>query len=304
MRQRSDDSGRNLRGVWLGPEGAFRWPFDATFTEWAVSIPAAAAALIMLWLVTPLAVLAAAGLHHISGWLATNASIGLGGHRARYLTWWASGALTLLAVAPDLSTWLMPLPWWLAAPGSIVVAFLAVRAARPYLDGNRPPSYWLATFRRVAAGPRPLRPAAEITTEGFIALDGHDTDLGDDLWAFMSAVNGANPEGAIMGRYRRRTPEVEAVLWDIASGSESTGADVIAWLRGKGLPVTVHSVEYRMAFDGTRYPASADVELDGITLPQKCVIFVHSDAPKVWGTRPIETFANEFEEVHLATPEP
>jgi hypothetical protein len=298
--QRSDDSGRNLRGVWLGPEGAFRWPFDATFTEWLVGFALVGPAFVVLWLVAPFGVLIGALTWAGAGWIARNGNVGFGSARARRWTWTGVIIALILLLIPSATTWVLPMPWWLAIPSAVAASAALVRAARPYLDGNRPVAYWINTLSNIASGPRPLRPVAEITPEGFTVIDGHDGDLSDDLWRFMTAVHNADPTEAPVRNYRQRSPEVEAVLWDIGSGDENSGAHVVAWLRSKGFDVQVSNVVYRAYADGSQFPASADVVLNGTLLPQKCVIFVHKANPLLWGTRTLAEFNVEFEEVPLA----
>jgi hypothetical protein len=304
MVQRSDDSGRNLRGVWLGPENAFRWPFDATYTEWFMGFVMVAPAFVVLWLVIPFGLVVGFLGWLVAGWIAHNGNVGFGSARVRRWTWIA----VILALAgllfPNLMTWALPMPWWLAVPSAVAAAVIAVRAARPYLDGNRPLAYWINTLSNIASGPRPVRPVAVITPEGFATIDGHDTELSDDLWRFMNAINNADPTEAPVRNYRQRSPEVEAVYWDIGSGDENTGHNILAWLRSKGLEVKVSNVVYTSTPGKGNHPASADVDLDGKRLPQSCVIFLHKDNPQNWGTRTVADFNIEFEEVPLAVPSP
>lgn len=299
MRQRSDDAGRNLRGVWLGPEGAIRWWFDATYKEWLVGGAAFFPAFIVFWLVLPLGVLVFVWCAWFARFLARYASWKRFSATTNYRAYYGLTLVFCVAVAPYPMVWLLPLPWWVAAPSAVAASVFIVRAARPYLDGNRPISYWITTLQNIASGPRPLRPIAEITPEGFMIIDGHDTELGDDLWRFMLAVNNADPEEVTVRRYRQRSPEVEAVLWDIGSGDEKTGHLIIAWLRQRGHEVTVSNVVYTSTPGKGNHPKSADVTLDGAPLPQRCVIFFHQANPMMWGTRPVEEFAVEFEEVSL-----
>jgi hypothetical protein len=298
--QRSDDSGRNLRGVWLGPENAFRWPFDATYTEWLMGFLMVGPAFIVFWLVFPFGALLALLAWAAAGWIARNASFGFGSTYVRRVTWTVVAGVFVGLLSPSVMTWVLPMPWWLAIPSAVAASALAVRAARPHLDGNRPIGYWINTLTNIASGPRPLRPVAEITPEGFMIIDGHDGELSDELWLFMTAVNNANPKEAPVRLFRQRTPEVEAVLWDIGSGDENTGHLVIAWLRSKGLGVQVSNVVYTSTPGNGNHPASADVDLDGVRLPQSCVIFLHKGNPKQWGTRSLADFNTEFEEVPLA----
>lgn len=298
--QRSDDSGRNLRGVWLGPENAFRWPFDATYTEWLMGFLTVGPAFVVLWLVAPFGVLIGALTWMAAGWIARNGNFGYGSIKTKRWTWAAVITSLTLLIIPSVMTWVLPMPWWLAIPSAVATSALMVRAARPYLDGNRPVGYWITTLSNIASGPRPVRPVAEITPEGFAIIDGHDTELSDDLWRFMTAINNADPREAPVRNYRQRTPEVEAVLWDIGSGNENTGHHVLAWLRSKGLDVKVSNVVYTSTPGNGNHPASADVDLDGERLPQSCVIFLHKGDPHNWGTRTIAEFNAEFEEVPLA----
>jgi hypothetical protein len=299
MWQRSEDAGRNLRGVWLGPEGAFRWWFDATFAEWLLGFAMLLPAFVVLWLVLPLGLLVILVSLSLSAFLARYASWGRFSKAANRWTYFGMLLVFCAALVPYPAAWLLPMSWWLALPSAVATCALIVRAARPYLDGNRPFSYWIATIHAITSGPRQLRPIAEIIPEGFTIIDGHDSDLGDDLWRFMTAINNADPKEAPVRRYRQITPEVEAVLWDIASGDEKTGHLVLAWLREKGLPVTVKNVKYGVTPGVGSYPTYAEVDLDGKRLPQKCVIFLHKGNPRMWGTRTVEAFTTEFEEVPL-----
>lgn len=302
MMQRSDDSGRNLRGVWLGPENAFRWWFDATYTEWLMGFTMVFPAFVVFWLVAPFGALIGALAWLASGWIARNGNFGIGSTKTRRWTWTAVTIALVALLFPSLMTWFLPMTWWLALPSAVAASAFAVRAVRPYLDGNRPVGYWISTLSNIASGPRPLRPVAEITPKGFMDIVGHDGELSDDLWRFMTAVNNADPTEAPVRNFRQRSPEVEAVYWDIGSGDENTGHLVIAWLRSKGLAVKVSNVVYTSTPGKGNHPASADIDLDGKRLPQSCVIFVYKVNPLIWGTRTVEDFNIEFEEVPLALP--
>lgn len=301
--QRSDDSGRNLRWVWLGPEGAFRWWFDATGAEWLIGFLMVGPAFIVFWLVAPFGLLIGALSWFASGWIARNGNVGFGSPRVRRWTWTVVILALVGLLFPSVLTWVLPMPWWLAAPSAVAASVALVRAARPYLDSNRPVTYWINTLSNIASGPRPLRPVAEITPEGFMIIDGHDAELSDDLWRFMIAINNADPTEAPVRNYRQRSPEVEAVLWDVGSGDENTGHNVLAWLRSKGLEVVVSNVVYTSTPGKPSYPLSADVDLNGKRLPQKCVIFLHKENAQNWGTRSVVDFNIEFEEVPLALPQ-
>jgi hypothetical protein len=152
MVQVADDAARHMKRPWLGPAGSWRWPFDATFTQWGVGAALAVAAVVPLKAFVPVALLALAAGRAFSGWLAPL----LAPEKARPVRWGLDAALGLLAalLVPSWRFWVLPLPGLLAIPAAVAVAVLIVRRAGGVIDWNRTVAYWLAMPLRQASGPR------------------------------------------------------------------------------------------------------------------------------------------------------
>lgn len=154
--QIADDAAREMKRPWLGPSGSWRWPFDATFTQWGAGAACTLAAVVPLWRIVPVGLLLLAG----GWWLGARLGPLVAPERARAAQGVLTGAAWLLAalVAPSWPLWASPMPLLAAVPVAAVLAILLVRRFGSVLDHNRPPAYWLALPWRVASGPRPGEP--------------------------------------------------------------------------------------------------------------------------------------------------
>ena len=155
-KQHADDPGLHIRAVWLGPPSSWRWPFDATFTEWRIGFALFAASTALLWLIVPAAVPTLALAWFVSSFT-IRALLPDGGIWPR-LGMVASWAFIALLALPDPLAWLTPMPLALAALLSPLLAALIVRRVGRYVTPERPVAYWLALLPRVAAGPRQHQP--------------------------------------------------------------------------------------------------------------------------------------------------
>lgn len=293
--QRSDDPGRFLRSVWLGPQNAWRWPFDATFGEWIVAIATTILGFFVLWLVLPLGVLILLVAYAWARW----ANRSIRSHRNWQWGYFSLFALGGLVIFPSPGSWLMPMSWWLAPLGAIILAVQVVRMARPYLDSNRPFRYWLATWQRVAAGPRARRALATFAPASLI-ID--DDDPEDDARARLMLAVLAYEEVhvATYRRTRTETTEVEAALWAPRQGRDETSVKVLKWLENRRVPHEIGAVNYRRAWDaaGNEHEVLADIELsiDGSLVPNDRVITIEIETGRVEHYARRE-FAETFEPV-------
>lgn len=246
--QRSEDPARHLRSVWLGPTGAWRWPFDATYTEWAIGLVAHLFLMAVLWFVLPFGVLMIGGSMLAAGWTSrrmdrrtlarwTFTEPDRARRRAYRVLLGVNVALVLL-LFPNPMTWILPLPLLAAGCCALVSAILLVRAARPWIDGNRPVSYWVSAFWSIARGPRPRRDPVVFGFTGGPQVP--DQLLDDDLMEFLAAVAAVTEEEIQVRFFKRRVPTVEAMHF-----CQGQHEHVVRWLRGKGLPVRVLDVTRR-----------------------------------------------------------
>lgn len=255
--QRSEDPARNLHSIWLGPTNAWRWWFDATYTEWAIGLFAFIASFIVLWWVLPTAALIVLGAAAWGRW-ASNAADPVRLARwllcepsaARRRARWVFGGLFVafaVVIAPSPALWLLPLPWFAALPGAIYLAGpRTVKRIRPYVDGNRPIGYWLATLKAVATGPRRIRqPLADLVVD-IQVVDGMSGPLADfaDLTAVL-AFNNSLPDRSefIVLTYQQKTPVVEAMLFDSTRQDTRTCENVVVWMRSHGINVVVERID-------------------------------------------------------------
>lgn len=150
--QIADDAARQMRRPWLGPSGSWRWPFDATFTQWGVGAALTVAAFVPLWRVVPSGLLVLVLGWSVGAWLGPL----LAPQRPRRVHLGVAACVWLLAflVLPSWRVWAFPLPLLPAAPVAAVVAVLIVRRTGTLINHNRPVTYWLALPLRAASGPR------------------------------------------------------------------------------------------------------------------------------------------------------
>lgn len=286
--QRTDDPSRNLREVWLGPNGAWRWPFDATFREWAVGCALSVVAFVVLWLVLPLGVLALVLAWLWSGILARHVGSGIRFIRGGYF---ALVLVTLLLLFPRPAQWLRPMPLWMAALGAIAVAFYLVKRLAPFLDGNRPLRYWWAVLRSVASGPRAQRPPATYAAGvpfpvegGYVVFDEvHEWITGQKAHdRFM--LNVAAVEEEDVPKYTNRT-EYEAMVWNPRTGREENSTRVIAWLTRHGVDHEVINVRYKTSGGAHEMLLGADLRINRGTSAHPDYIDVRNDRTIVLDVR-------------------
>jgi hypothetical protein len=258
--QRSTDPARNLLSIWLGPTNGWRWPFDATYTEWGIGFLAFWVYALLVWRVAPVAVLVALAGLRFGRWAAERITLdrlaritfsrpAAARRRGRYL-FAALVALMAFLLVPSPLAWLLPSPWWLAPPVALTAAVLTTRRIRPFVDGNRPVPYWLATLTDIVTH-RPRAQRAPFAVEIVplltpVAEDGVDQRLIEWTMAALAV----DPKEIIVLQYRERRPVVEAMLFDSTARDERCGEHVVAWLRDRGVSVTVTGVTY--ARDETR----------------------------------------------------
>lgn len=301
--QRSDDPGRSLREVWLGPQGAWRWPFDATMGEWVVAIAATIVAFFVFWLVLPLG-----GFLILAAWAwARWANRSIRAHRNWTWAYFAAIVLAFVAIFPSPGTWALPMSWWLAPLSAITLAVMVVRRARPYLDSNRPFRYWLKTWQHVARGPRPRRTPAVVAPASLTldnVLDEAEPPPMDDMAKFMLAVHNTEPEEIFVGHYRRTiVQEVDVMLWAPKQGRAETSTSVVAWLKQHGVPYSIGKVTYKQtghdaAGNPTEVLSDAELFIDGIegAIPNDRVIVLDLQASTI-EIRTRRSLAEEFEPV-------
>lgn len=282
--QRAEDPARNLHSVWLGPTNAWRWPFDATYTEWGIGFAMFPLAFVSLWLVLPLGALMALGslasgrgLAHrvdknlLARWTRTTPE------NARRRGSRALSALVLLlaiALVPNPATWALPMSWWAAVPGALYVAARLVKMARPWIDGNRPVTYWLHTLRGVATGPRARREPLAVGFGDEPQIN--DVVLDDAMADFLALLQQIDPKEVRVPLFRRKMPVVEAATFDSSTGQESTCGAVVAWLRDRGIQVDVVSLDRREVLydDGSTalVPCNVVIRVAGVEVGDGTVI--------------------------------
>jgi hypothetical protein len=253
--QRSEDPARNLDSQWLGPSGAWRWWFDATYVEWAAGLVLSIVIGVAYLFVVPAGLLIGLLVRAFAYWLAKGMPISTlmrltRGTRetARRRAWrgfTVACAAMVALIWPNPMGWLHHLPWWAVPVAAVMSAALVVRRGRPHVDGNRPIAYWVATLRRVAGGPRPRRTPISITptVRVDIVLDDQITEAMSVL-DFNTAVAAINPKEIVVTEYRRKSPPFEAMLWDSTTQNPATCEHVVAWLRSRGVEVQIEKTEY------------------------------------------------------------
>jgi hypothetical protein len=314
--QRSEDPARNLHAIWHGPTNAWRWPFDATYTEWSVAAATFVASAIILWWAAPLGlvfVLLALGIGRMfarridRGTLArvlrTDPKDAEGTRRRTRRVATGAALLMVLAAVPNPTAWLLPSPWWLALPGALYVAVRVVRWARPWIDGNRPVPYWISTLRAIPR--RPARLQRDPAVIGFAGVPTvPDQPLDDAVLDFLSDVALIDPEEVNVPLYRERTPTVEAMLWDSTTGRVETCENIIAVLRAREIPHRIPQVVRReVRQPGGTYVSVRErvaLEVDGTPVPDGTVITLDAERRVAFVAR--TEFSRRFEMV-LPRPE-
>jgi len=260
--------------VWLGPQNAWRWPFDATFGEWGVGIAAFLVCFVVFWLVLPLGGFLILLSLVTTRWFSKR----MRGHRDWSRAYFSAALLFWLLLFPSFSFWLLPMSWWLAPMASIVLSALIVRWARPYLDANRTVRHWLRTWQRVATGPRPRRKPVAIVVPTLDIASNDDPD--DDLARFMLAVVETDMEEVPVATYVH-VVEVEAMLWAPRQSRARTSTDVIAWLRSREVPHTIGKVKYKSNGNGTEMLVDAELVVVDIPVENDRVIILDLASRKV-----------------------
>lgn len=266
---RSEDAGRNLRSPWLGPTNAWRWWFDMEYTHWAVGVLAFMVFGTLFSWVLPAAVPVGFGVWAYTRWAvgrqrsATLARLvhsepAQAPRRARRILVVVLG-LILVGLAPSWRAWALPMPLLVSIAAALCASIAFVRAARPWIDGNRPVAYWWRTMKAIANGARPARAAVEIRPAGSPAVN--STPLDDDLADFLAAGLAVDPKEIHVKIARQRTVPVEVMLWDSRTGDPETCEHVISWLKAKEVAHTVLGVDYREGLTG-RYRIRVRVRLD------------------------------------------
>lgn len=148
---RTDDDVRRLRLVWLGPDGSWRWPFDARYSAWGLALVLVPTLTAALWLAIPMLVVvtaAAVGLYRAAVRRAAD-------RRIAWLLTGSGGAVALLTVPPG--SLLMPMPLPAAALCGFAAAIALIRAVMRHVDYDRPVRYWTSMVWQTAGGPRRRR---------------------------------------------------------------------------------------------------------------------------------------------------
>lgn len=150
-KQYPDDPALGMREVWLGPANSWRWPFDATYSEWKVAAAVSLVAGLALWLFLPFIVPVAA-----LGWLLARY---IGTHVFPEKPWGRRGVLIayfamLGLFVPSLHFWLAPLPLLLALLVAPLCGIVTTWRFGKWITKERPLRYWLSLPLRVARGPR------------------------------------------------------------------------------------------------------------------------------------------------------
>jgi hypothetical protein len=291
--QRSEDASRNLRSPWLGPTGAWRWPFDATYTEWAIGLLSVPVLFALLWLVVPVGGIVGLSAALFGRWAANGMALD---HLAR-LTFSRPAAarrrgqvviagvavLFGLVIVPNPAKWIFPSPFWAAGPLAVLVAFLLVRQARPFIDGNRPVTFWLRTLPEQWRGVAPLRTPLAVEVLPLVL----DTEQADQvLLDFMASLNDYDPEDIMVIKYRERRPVVEAMLFDSTARDERLGQHVLVWLRDRGASVQVTRVQMKRVLHadgtGTEVLVRAAVTANGVPLEDGTVVVFNTETGSVF----------------------
>jgi hypothetical protein len=286
--QRSEDAARNLRSIWKGPTGGWTWPFDATYTEWAIGLLTIPLWFLLLWLVAPVGVLVFICAWWAGRWLANGFSLdqlaritfsrrSAARQRGRWLGVGLVVAFALL-LDPNPGSWIFPSPFWLAGPLAVIVSWRVVKAVRPYIDANRPVSFWVRSLPDFWGQIRPLRDPLAVEMPSLpIADDAVDQALLD----YTMRTLAVDPQEVHVIQYRQRTPVVEAMLFDSTNHDDRTSINVISWLRGRGVHVQINGVTERHVEnpDGTRHAIvdRAFVVAGGVPLLDNTVVVLSPD---------------------------
>jgi hypothetical protein len=305
MIQRSEDASRNLRSIWLGPTGAWRWPVDGTYTEWGIGLLSVPVLFLLLWLVAPVGVLVLLSAALFGRWAASGMALD---HLARLTFSRPAGARRRgqvviagvatsfgLLIVPDPTKWIFPSPFWAAGPLAVALAVPLTRRVRPWIDGNRPVGYWLRSLAGMLRGVGPARAPLAVEVLPFV-LDEEQVDLA--ILEFVASTFATDIREILVIKYQARTPIVEAMLFDSTSGDARLGQHVITWLRDRGAEVRVLAVDFKTVqhADGTqvRVLVRADVRANDVPLVNGQVVVFNSETREVSCVQRTE-FARTYE---------
>jgi hypothetical protein len=150
--QIADDPGVKIRAPWLGPQKGWRWPWDASYSSWALWGGASVVIWLLLHLAIPAGLVLGAAAYSLSRYVAPLLAPERTKLFRRGLT---STLLVLLALAvPYWRVWVFPMSFWVALVIAPALAVFAVRKWGKYVDSNRPIAYWLTVPVQAASGPR------------------------------------------------------------------------------------------------------------------------------------------------------
>lgn len=150
--QIADDPGVKIRAPWLGPAGAWRWPWDASYTSWALWAGTTAVGGALLHLAIPVVLVVAGAAYGVSRYTAAL----LAPERTKLVRrslYWTLMLLSGLSV-PSWRFWVFPMSFWVSLVVAPLLAVWVVRKWGKYVDSNRPLAYWLTVPGAAARGPR------------------------------------------------------------------------------------------------------------------------------------------------------
>ena len=174
---KTDNEGRNIPSVWLGPPDLIRIPFDATYGQWILGFAIALPIFIVL-----------AGVVPVLAWVAIVAwffgkfvTQRLPDRSPKLLLnpwfWRAAVGIFFLLAVPNPKLWILPMNAIAAAFFVPIIAFLVVRRVRKYLTPMTPIRYWMRVLWKLLRRPR-SQAAKEFSPVAHLP---EDEELGFDL---------------------------------------------------------------------------------------------------------------------------
>lgn len=150
--QIADDPGVKIRAPWLGPAGGWRWPWDASYSSWALWGGATVVGGALLHFAIPAGLIIGGGAYSLSRYVAGLLAPERTALVRRGLF---SVLLVLLALSvPYWRVWAFPMSFWAALLVAPAVGVWVVRRYGKFVDANRPIAYWLTVPGAAARGPR------------------------------------------------------------------------------------------------------------------------------------------------------
>jgi len=177
---RTDNEGKNVPSVWLGPPDLIRWPFDASYGQWVLGFALTIPTFTILGFIVPVIVWAG-----VFAWFFGKFVTQRFPDRTPKLLlnpwFWRGAVMLFVALAlPNPLALILPVNIFAALALTPVVAFLIVRKIKRWITPMTPIRYWMRVLWKLLRRPRSAQAAKEFSPVANVAGDEElDFDLGD-----------------------------------------------------------------------------------------------------------------------------